>query len=70
MGMVATILPLVLEALKAAPQLVSTGREVIEGAKQIWDGVTAEEPATPDQQAQVDEALRVAHEALQNAAKY
>lgn len=69
MGTVATILPLVLEALRVAPTLVSTGKEVVEGVRQIWAGVTAEEPATSDQQAQVDEALRAAHEALQNAAR-
>jgi hypothetical protein len=64
---IATILPLVLEALKMAPQLVSTGREVVDGAKQIWAAVTAENPPTADQQAEYDAALDAAHRALQNS---
>jgi hypothetical protein len=64
MGAIATILPLVLEALKLAPTLVSTGQQVYDGAKAIWDGVSAQEVPTPEQQAQVDAALAESHAAL------
>ena len=64
MGMVATVLPLILEAFKLAPQLVSTGRQVVEGAKQIWESVTAEEPPTPEQRKAYDDAEAAAFAAL------
>lgn len=64
MGMVATILPLILEAFRLAPQLVSTGEAVIEGAKQIWESVTSEEPPTPAQRQQYDDAEAAAFAAL------
>lgn len=67
MGAVATILPLVLEGLKLAPTLISTGQQVYDGAKAIWEGVTAEQAATPEQQAQVDAALAESHAALMAA---
>ena len=62
--MVATILPLVIEAFKLAPQLISTGREVVEGAKQIWESVTAEDPPTAEQRQQYDAAEAEAFAAL------
>lgn len=64
MSMVATVLPLILEAFRLAPQLVSTGRQVVEGAKQIWESVTAEEPPTPEQRAEYDAAEAAAFAAL------
>lgn len=64
---VAAILPLVLQALKLAPGFIQTGGEIIEGAQKIWNGVTAEQPPTPDQQAEYDRALQEAHDALQRS---
>lgn len=69
MGAVAIYLPIILEALSHIPMLINTGQQVVDAVEEIWDGVTAEEAPTEEQQAQVDEALRVAHEALQAAAK-
>lgn len=57
---VAVILPLVLEALKLAPTLVTEGPKVIAGAKQVWEGVTSEHVPTADEQAQYDAALAAA----------
>jgi K+/H+ antiporter YhaU regulatory subunit KhtT len=64
MGMVATILPLVIEAFKLAPQLIDGGRTVIDSAKKIWETVTAEEEPTPEQRRQYDEAEAAAFAAL------
>lgn len=64
MGAVATILPLVLEAFKLAPSLISTGKDVYEGAKQIWEGVSSEHIPTPEEQAKYDDAEKEAFEAL------
>lgn len=64
MGMVATVLPLIIEAFKLAPQMVSAGRQVVEGAKQIWESVTAEEPPTPEQRKAYDDAEAAAFAAL------
>ena len=60
MGAIATILPLVLEALKLAPTLVSTGAQVVAGAQQIWTGVTSDHVPTTAEQAQYDAALATA----------
>jgi ferritin-like protein len=67
MGAAAAILPFIIEAIKAAPTLVKVGADVVHQAKDLWETVTSEDPATPEQQQQVDDALRAAHEAFQAA---
>lgn len=69
MGAIATILPLVLEAFKLAPTLINAGSQVIEGARQIWNSVAAEDPPTPEQQKTYDDAERAAFEALMESTK-
>jgi len=64
MGTIATILPLVLELLKAAPQFVEAGQGIVAGAKQIWASATAEDPPTPEQRQAYDAAEAAAFAAL------
>jgi hypothetical protein len=64
MGAVAMILPLVLQGLTLVPSLVSTGKQVYDGVKDIWEGVTAENPPTAEEQKQYDDAMEVAFQAL------
>jgi hypothetical protein len=66
-ALIAKFLPVALEILKEAPAAIETGGEIVDGVKKIWGGLTAIEPATADQQSQIDAALRAAHEALQNS---
>lgn len=60
MGAVATILPLVLQALALVPRLTTMTQDVIEGVQKIWDGVTANEDPTPEQMAEYQAALDAA----------
>ena len=64
MGAVAVILPLVLEALKMVPTLVTTGKQVYDGVKSIWEGVTSQHTPTPEEQKAYDDAMEVAFQAL------
>lgn len=61
------ILNAVIEAIKAAPTLIDTGKDLIEGAQKMWESVTAENPPTEAQQAEYDKALQEAHDALQKS---
>lgn len=59
MGAVITaILPVLLQLLEETPTLIAD-------VKQAWTLLTANNPPTPDQQAQIDAALEDAHKALQ-----
>lgn len=62
-----TILTLVSAFIRYAPQLKAGAQDVIEGAQKIWESVSAEHPPTDIQRTEYDEALRVAHEALQRS---
>jgi hypothetical protein len=64
MGEVAMILPLVLQGLELVPKLTSTGKDVYDGVRSIWEGVTTENPPTPEEQKQYDDAMEVAFQAL------
>ncbi len=64
MGAVAMILPLVLQGLELVPSLVSTGKQVYDGVREIWEGVTSEHTPTPEEQKQYDDAMEVAFQAL------
>jgi hypothetical protein len=63
----AAALAFVVELIKYAPQIKDGAEDIIEGAKQVWAGLTAETPPTDQQQAEYDAALKAAHEALQNS---
>ncbi len=56
--MIAEMLPILLSILANAPQ-------VIEEVRSAWALLTSKEPASTDQQAQIDAALDEAHRALQ-----
>lgn len=60
MGVVATVLPLLLQILESLPSAV-------EDVKNIWATATSQEAPTAEQQAQVDAALEAAHKALQSS---
>lgn len=62
-----TVLGAVIEIVRHAPQLISAGQQAVEGAQKVWDAVTAEHPPTPEQQAEYDQALQEAHDALQRS---
>lgn len=64
MGMVASVLPLILEAFKLAPQMIEGGKDIVDAGKKIWETVTAEEEPTPDQRQQYDDAEAEAFAAL------
>lgn len=57
----------VIEIVKAAPQLVQAGADLVDGAQKVWSAVTSENPPTPDQQAAYDAALQESHDALQRS---
>ncbi len=56
--MIAEMLPILLSILANAPQ-------VIEEVRSAWALLTSREPASADQQTQIDAALDEAHRALQ-----
>jgi hypothetical protein len=61
------MIPLVIELVKYAPTLIKGGMEIIDAAQDMWVTLTAEEPPTPEQQAEFDAALEAAHHALQES---
>lgn len=61
------VLGAVIEIVKAAPTLISAGKDAVEGAQKVWDAVTADHPPTQEQQTEYDRALQEAHDALQRS---
>jgi hypothetical protein len=64
MSAVSTILPLVLESLKLIPSLVSGGQMVYDGVKEIWEGVTSDNPPNEEEKKKYDDAMEKAFEEL------
>lgn len=62
---IASLLPLLLQALAAAPKVLAAVPGIIDGVQQIWAVATADEPPTHAQQTEYDRALEEAHRALQ-----
>lgn len=56
--MIAAMIPVLLEILQAAPEVVSS-------VEKLWEMVKTNETPTADQQAQIDAALDAAHKELQ-----
>ena len=66
MGAVA-LMELAVLAIRYAPTVKRGASEIIAGAQQVWEGVTADYPPTEEEQAQYDAALKEAHDAPQNS---
>lgn len=63
-GIIASVLPLLVETMRVAPQMVEGGKKVFESAKEIWATITAEEEPTPEQRQEYDDAEAAAFAAL------
>lgn len=57
---IAAFIPLLTAILEAAPQVVAE-------IEAVWNMLTQQTAPTADQQAQIDAALKAAHEALQQS---
>jgi hypothetical protein len=68
MPAISVILPIVLQLLELAPQLVTGGQAFIAAAQSIWETATSNVAATADEQAQYDAALEASHAAFQASA--
>lgn len=62
-----SIFPIIIELVRQAPQLVQTGRQVIDGARELWSIASSERPPSAEEQAEYDRALQEAHDALQRS---
>ena len=68
MPAISVILPLLLQLLQMAPQLIQTGRTVVSTVESIWAELTSNNAPTPDEQRQYDDALAAAHASFQASA--
>ena len=63
--MIATILPLIVQLLGMAPQIISGAEDFVSGIEKAWGVASSNTAPTADEQAQYDAALAAAHTALQ-----
>lgn len=67
MGFIATLLPILLEVLAAAPKVIDEAPAVIKSVKHVWHLATQKEAPTDDERARFDAALEETHKALQDS---
>ena len=68
MPAISVILPIVLQLLELAPQLITGGERIVAAVEDIWRTATSNVAATPEEQQQYADALDAAHAAFQASA--
>lgn len=64
---IAVLLPLLTQLLGLAAEAAAEGPGIVQSVKDIWRTATSNTPPTVDQQAEYDQALDAAHQALQSS---
>ncbi len=68
MPSISIILPIILQLLELAPQLVTGGERIVAAVQSIWEAATSNVAPTADEQAQYDAAIEASHAAFQASA--